>query len=117
VDDDPLLGMSDEQLRDLGLMECAAAGLIDASTCFDNFVLRLPGANAATSWRDWMGDALRDIRLALGSVSNLYDVNRPGTDKATYAGIEAANAILTGDKSIYEREKALTLHVDQPVPD
>ncbi len=107
--EDSLLQMDDEALRQLGIAECVNAGVADSNKCIDFFVLRLPGINAATSWRD---DAWRNLLLMLNSFENLYNVNRPGTDKATYAGIEAASAILADDKSIFDRENALTLPID-----
>lgn len=113
---DPLLSFDDEALRELALSECAGSGLIDPDACLDSFVLRLPGANAATNWRDWASEPMRALLKVLGELENLYNVNRPGTDKATYAGLEAAEAILAGDRQIFDKEMSLTLPASAYLP-
>lgn len=100
---DPLLDLDPETLYVRTLGECGRAGLVDPATCFDHLVLKLPGVDAATRWQDWLTTSRRDLLTAIRVVRNLYDVNRPGTDKATYAGLLAAGAILTGDRTTFDR--------------
>jgi len=106
---DALLSFNDEALKELALSECAVSGLIDPKTYLNSFILKLPGANAATSWRDWANNSIRSLLQKIGEFENLYNINRPGTDKATYAGLEAAQAILDGDRKIFHEEMSLTL--------
>ena len=54
---DDLLNLSKEQLRELALGECSVSKLIDPQKCFDHMVLKLPGADAATNFRDWVNPA------------------------------------------------------------
>ena len=100
---DPLLELDAEALYALALAECGRCGLMASTTWFDHLVLKLPGADAATKWQDWLTDTRRQLLTAVQGIENLYNVNRPGTDKATYAGLQAAGAILTGDRSAFNR--------------
>jgi protoporphyrinogen oxidase len=103
VGSDPLLDLSPQELYALALEECAKFDLIDTATCFDHLVLKLPGADAATKWQDWLTDTRQRLLTAIQVFANLYYVNRPGTDKATYAGLKAAEAILMGDRTVFNQ--------------
>jgi gamma-glutamyltranspeptidase/glutathione hydrolase len=59
------------------------AKLIDPDKCFDYFVLKLPGSNAAANRGDWICPKPQQVLTFLNAFDNLYFVNRPGTDKAT----------------------------------
>jgi len=101
-DQDRLLACGEHEIEALALDECARGGLIDPARCFDSFEMRLPGTNAATKLDDWLTDDRRRIVSALKQFSNLYDVNRPGTDMASYAGMQAAAAVLSGVRSRFD---------------
>jgi hypothetical protein len=109
---DPLLALSDDLIQRIALKECSDARLIDPRTCFDVLVLRLPGADAATSWRDWEMDERRRTMERLARFRNLYNVNRPGIDRAAHAGMLAATAILSGDRSGFDTSADLSLKPD-----
>lgn len=100
---DPLLDLETEALYTLALEGCAKFSLLAPDTCFDHLVLKLPGVDAATKWQDWITDTRQQLLTAIRPIENLYNVNRPGTDKATYAGLQAAEAILTGDRTAFDR--------------
>lgn len=102
---DALLELSNEEIQELALEECVKSGLVDAKKCLKDLdlVLRLPGINAATKWQDWLSEERLNLFAELKQFENLYNVNRPGTDKATYAGLEAAAAILSGDRLKFVR--------------
>ena len=102
---DPLHSLTDAELRDVALAECAGAGLIDAKACFDNLVLRLPHDNASTGWREWQTQERCRILQGCRELENLFVVNRPGTDRATSAGLRAAAAISLGDRSRFDVEE------------
>jgi protoporphyrinogen oxidase len=99
---DPLRELDAVALHAQALEECAKFGLVVPATCFDHLVLKLLGVDAATTWRDWLTDTRRQLLTAIQGIENLYNVNRPGTDKATYAGLQAAEAILTGDRIAFD---------------
>ena len=109
---DPLLNLDDEAVRRLAMNECTRSSLIDPDTCFDSLVLRLPGVDAATSWRDREIDSMRHSAARLARFRNLYDVNRPGTDRATQAGLFAARAILSGDRARFDAGTDASLERD-----
>ena len=102
VGDDPLLDAAESEIAALAIRECARARLIDPATCFDKLVLKLPGADAATGWREWESAEMRPLMDELGAIRNLYVAARPGTDRATYAGLLAARAILSGDRGGFD---------------
>jgi hypothetical protein len=104
-----MLSLNDKQLYEHTIDECASASLIDIDKCVDFFVLKLPNAKAAINWRDWDNEQHHELLNTINRFDNFYYINRPGTDKATYAGLEAAEAILSQNRDIYFKEMALSL--------
>jgi protoporphyrinogen oxidase len=100
--DDPLLKVSDADLLAQTRDDGVRFGLIDGGSVVDSLVLRLPGADASQNRDNWMSDArLKQIAEA-NAFTNLYLVNRTETDLATLAGIEAAEAIVAGDRRAFD---------------
>lgn len=102
VGDDPLLALSEGEMEALAIRECAANGLIDAAKLTDTLQLRLRRANAAASWRDWRCRAKVQLLDEVRRYRNLFHVNRPGTDRAMFAGLLAADAILHGSRAEFD---------------
>jgi protoporphyrinogen oxidase len=100
--DDPLLKLDDEQMGNLGLDECARSGLVDRAKCFDKLVLRFPGADASQNRHNWFSKERQQVFAALRQFENLYSVNRTDLDISTLAGIESAEAILSGDRTTFD---------------
>ncbi len=100
---DPLLEHDDPALVELALSDCARFGLVDRSKCFDQLVLRLPGADASQNRHNWMSSMRKGLLDELGRFKNLYYVNRTDLDIATLAGMESAEAILSGDRVTFDR--------------
>lgn len=105
-ENDPLLTTDDKQLVELALSDCSRSSLIDRHTCFDSLVLRFPGADASQNRHNWLDPRRKRLLAELSQFSNLYPVNRTDLDIATLAGLEAAEAILSGDRTQFD------LHVD-----
>jgi protoporphyrinogen oxidase len=101
--DDPLLQLSDDQFAELGLKECAEAGLIDPAKCFDKFVVRFPGADASQNRHNWFSKERQQLFAELRQFENLYSVGRTDLDISTLAGIEAAEAVISGDRREFDR--------------
>jgi protoporphyrinogen oxidase len=101
--DDPLLELSEEQLVKQTLADCARSGLLDAATCVDSKLLKLPGADASQNRDNWMNDRRLRLLAELAPYGNLFCVNRTETDIATLAGIESAEAILSGSRADFDR--------------
>lgn len=101
--EDDLLTLNDEEIAKLVLHDCAESRLLDPSNCFDHLVLRLPGADASQNRDNWMSKSRLKLLAELEQFKNLYYVNRTETDIATLAGMEAAEAILSGDRTLFDR--------------
>jgi protoporphyrinogen oxidase len=100
---DPLLEMKDEEISQKALDDCAASGLVDPAKCFHRLVFRFPGADASQNRDNWMSPSRLKLLAELEQFKNLYYVNRTETDIATLAGMEAAEAILSGDRAHFDR--------------
>lgn len=101
--DDPIVGLSPKELEALAITECAQNGLIDSTRLLDTMVTTMRRSNAAASWRDWQSAVKLELLERIGRFENLYHVNRPGTDWATFAGMLAAEAILRGSRREFDR--------------
>jgi protoporphyrinogen oxidase len=101
--DDPILRLSPEELAALAIEECVENGLIDATKLLDTLVATMRRCNAAASWRDWQSAVKLQLLERIGRFDNLYHVNRPGTDWATFAGMMAAEAIVQGCRAEFDR--------------
>lgn len=101
--DDPLLDLENNKLVNMTLEDCTRSGLIDSATCSDQLVLKLPGADASQNRDNWMNERRLKLLAELAPLQNLYCVNRTETDIATLAGIEAAEAILSGSRANFDR--------------
>ena len=100
---DPLLEMDVNELAKKTLADCDAAGLASSAKCFDQLVLKLPGADASQNRDNWMQASRIKLINELAQFSNLYCVNRTETDIATLAGIEAAEAIMSGNRTDFDK--------------
>lgn len=85
-----------EALLELALSECSANGLIDRAGLFDSLVLQMPATNATTTFSDWLTPWMLEARSHARAIEGLLETNRPGMDRACLAGMEAAEACLTG---------------------
>jgi protoporphyrinogen oxidase len=104
--EDPLLQMNNEGIAELSLAYLDAMKLAGRTKCFDQVVLRLPGADASQNRDNWMSRERVQLMAEFDQFKNLYYVNRTETDLATLAGIEAAEAILSGNRTEFDQ------HVD-----
>jgi protoporphyrinogen oxidase len=100
--DDPLLKVDNDVLLAQTRDDCVRAGLIDGGSVVDTLVLRLPGADASQNRDNWMSEARLKQIVEANAFDNIYLVNRTETDLATLAGIEAAEAIVSGDRRAFD---------------
>jgi len=100
---DPLLELEDKDISQMALDDCTNSGLIDPAKCFQRLVFRFPGADASQNRDNWMSPSRLKLLAELEQFKNLYYVNRTETDIATLAGMEAAEAILSGNRAHFDR--------------
>jgi hypothetical protein len=100
---DKLLELDDKSIANLAIEDCAKSGLLNPSNCFEHLVLRLPGGDASQNSDNWMSGERMQLLEELKQFKNLYYVNRTETDIASLAGMEAAEAILSGDRADFGR--------------
>ena len=103
TDDDELLQLEEQQLVEKILKECSDSGLIHSDKYIGHKVLKLPGADASQNRDNWMNKARLKLMDELKPFKNVYYTNRTELDFANLAGIEAAEAILSGDRSDFDR--------------
>ena len=100
---DPMLELEDKEIAQIAVTDCSVSGLIDPAKCFHQLVLRFPGADASQNRDNWMSPSRVKLLAELEQFRNLYYVNRTETDIATLAGMEAAEAILSRDRTHFDR--------------
>ena len=105
-ENDPLLRNDDSGFVQLALQELSMNHLADPAALFDSLVLRLPGADASQNRHNWMTNLRHGLLEQLRHYSNVYYVARTDLDIATLAGIESAEAIISGNRSTFDH------HVD-----
>jgi protoporphyrinogen oxidase len=100
---DPLARLSQPEIAALAIRECADNRLIDPGKLIDSYVTAMKRTNAAASWRDWQKAFKMQLLKDVNQLENLFHVNRPGMDWATFAGMVAAESILDGCRSRFDR--------------
>jgi protoporphyrinogen oxidase len=103
VGDDPIARLSAPEVAAVAIRECADNGLIDPAKLLDTYVTAMKRTNAAASWRDWQKAFKLQLLKEVSQVENLFHVNRPGMDWATFAGMVAAESILEGSRAGFDR--------------
>jgi hypothetical protein len=101
--DNSIMRMSAPEVAALAIRECVDNELIDQQKLVDTFVTTMKRTNAAASWRDWQKAFKMRLLKEVSGVGNLFHVNRPGMDWATFAGMVAAESILEGCRSGFDR--------------
>lgn len=97
VEGDPLMELDKESLYELAVHEAAINGLIERSRIYDHLVIKLPKTNASTAIHDRKQAWMRDAAAYVASLPRFFEASRPGMDRATLAGIEAAEACVSGN--------------------
>jgi hypothetical protein len=103
--EDPLINEPGQRLFELALGECTGARLVDPDSYTGHLVIKRPLADPAVSWEDYVTDTTRsELFKRVSQFSNLYQINRTGTDKSTHAALMAANAIIGKDRKQFIRQ-------------
>lgn len=102
-DEDPFLQQTDQQIVELTQREGEKYRLFDKSKCFDSLVLRIPGADASQNRHNWLSKIRMGLLEEIKGFGNIYYTNRTDLDIATLAGLESAEAVLSGDRATFDR--------------
>jgi protoporphyrinogen oxidase len=102
-DEDPLLAQNNEEFAAMAVSESTKFKLADSTKLIDSLVLRFPGADASQNRHNWLSRARLGLLQELKQFRNLYYVTRTDLDIATLAGMEAAEAIISGDRQMFDR--------------
>ena len=86
----------------MALKECAKYKLGDIAKVIDKLALRFPGTNASQNRHNWFDKTRFNLLQELKQFQNLYYVNRTDLDIATLAGMEASEAIIRGDRTVFD---------------
>ena len=98
-----LIPLSDQEIKELAISECEKSGLFDKNDCSDTLVIRNLQADSAQSWEDYKMDSTRKaLYKRLSGFDNLYQINRTGADKSSYAGIMAAKSIVEKNRTEFD---------------
>ena len=87
----------------MAIRECSENGLLDPTKLLETRIITMRRSYAAASWRVWQSAVKLALLERIARFENLYHVNRPGTDWATFAGMLAAEAILRGNRAEFDR--------------
>jgi protoporphyrinogen oxidase len=95
-----LLSASDQSIFELAMSECTSARLLSRNDCTGYLIMKCPHADPAVSWKDYVTDkSRRNLFNIIEKFTNLFQINRTGTDKSAYAALMASKAIVEKDKS------------------
>lgn len=99
LQNDDLYHFSDKQLCDLTLVECEKNKLFQRISIDDYLVFRNRNSDPAASWEDYITEESKmELFRNISTFSNLYQTNRTGTDRSTYAGLMAAESVLNNNR-------------------
>lgn len=102
-DDARLSAFDDQEWIRQATAECHRNHLIDPHHVVDAMVVRLDRCNAAASWREEQDRGRAALYDRLRAYPGLFHVHRPGTDWASFAGLCAAEAVLTKSRREFDR--------------
>jgi protoporphyrinogen oxidase len=100
--DDPLLQLDPKELLRQTLDFCVSSGLMEGEAFVDERILTLPGADASQNRHNWITAMRLGLVNAIAPYRNLYHIARTDLDIATLAGVEAAEAVLSGDRTRFD---------------
>ncbi|MEM7025680.1 MAG: NAD(P)-binding protein [Pseudomonadota bacterium] len=103
IGDDPITQLSPEDVTALAIKECLDHQLVDPTKIEDTMVKTMNRTNAAASWRDWQNARKMELLQEVSRVTNLFHVNRPGVDAATFAGMVAAESIVQESREAFDQ--------------
>ncbi len=99
---DPLLNLDQKELVRQTLDYCVSAGLMDRDSFVDELVMKLPGADASQNRHNWITSMRLGLLNEVKPFQNFYHIARTDLDIATLAGIDSAEAIVSGIRTTFD---------------
>ena len=100
---DPLLDLDPKELVRQTRDFCVSADLMERDSLVEDLVLKFPGADASQNRHNWITSMRLGLLNEIAPFKNLYYVARTDLDIATFAGLEAAEAIISGERTEFDR--------------
>jgi protoporphyrinogen oxidase len=100
--DDPLLKVDAKELTRQTLDFCVDSRLMDRDAFVEDLILKFPGADASQNRHNWMTSMRLGLLNEIKPFNNLYHVGRTDLDIATLAGLDSAEAVLSGDRTTFD---------------
>ena len=101
-ENDPLLTLDPKELTRQTIDFCVDSGLMDRESFVEELVLKFPGADASQNRHNWITSMRLGLVNEVKPYKNLYHAARTDLDIATLAGLESAEAILSGERDIFD---------------
>ena len=101
--DDPLLAIDPKELTRQTIEFCVNSGLINRESFVEELVLKFPGADASQNRHNWITSMRLGLLNEVKPFKNLYHAARTDLDIATLAGLDTADAVLSGDRTAFDR--------------
>lgn len=76
---------------------------MDRESFVEERVLKFPGADASQNRHNWITSMRLGLLNEVKPFKNLYHAARTDLDIATLAGMDAAEAVLSGDRTTFDR--------------
>ena len=100
--EDPLLALDPKELTRQTLDFCVNSGLMDRGSFVEDLMLKFPGADASQNRHNWITSMRLGLLNEVKPFKNLYHAARTDLDIATLAGIDAAEAVISGDRTTFD---------------
>ena len=100
---DPLLALDPKELTRQTIEFCVDSGLMDCASFAEQLVLKFPGADASQNRHNWITSMRLGLLNEVKPFKNLFHAARTDLDIATLAGIDSAEAVLSGDRTTFDR--------------
>ncbi|HXI69250.1 MAG TPA: FAD-dependent oxidoreductase [Verrucomicrobiae bacterium] len=101
--EDPLLALDPKELTRQTIDFCVQSGLVRRESFMEECVLKFPGADASQNRHNWITSMRLGLFNEVKAFANLYHVARTDLDIATLAGLDSADAVLSGDRTTFDR--------------
>lgn len=110
--DDPYHERSDDAILDAMERELISNALLCGADIERRALIRLGGAEAANDYKNWSRPAFKRLLDEIAKIRGLFDANRAGIDIAMHAGMEAARALLSGERERFIEASSPTVPYD-----